>query len=95
MPIVTATLDPAISVNELLRRCPSVLPVLNAFGVDSCCGGAESLTLAARSAEVPLEGLMAELSAAVQRAASVTTHAGTSQGATTCVLPSTTRSAGR
>lgn len=69
MSIVTVNppLDPSISVNELLRRHPVVLPVLNAFGVDSCCGGAESLADAAHSAQIPLDALMAGLEAAVQR----------------------------
>ena len=58
-------LSPALSVNELIAWYPSVLPVLNGFGVDSCCGGAESLELAAREANVQLDDLMAGLSAAV------------------------------
>ena len=58
-------LNPALSVNELIAWYPSVLPVLNGFGVDTCCGGAESLELAAREANVQLEDLMAGLSAAL------------------------------
>ena len=63
----SAILDSRLSVNELLRRHPSVLPVLNAFGVDSCCGGAESLADAARTSRIPLEALMAALDASVER----------------------------
>jgi iron-sulfur cluster repair protein YtfE (RIC family) len=65
---ITTALDARLTVNELLRRHPSVLPVLNGFGVDSCCGGAESLAQAAQSAQVPFDALMAALEAPLQRA---------------------------
>jgi iron-sulfur cluster repair protein YtfE (RIC family) len=64
---ITTVLDPRLSVNELLRRHPAALPVLNAFGIDSCCGGAESLVVAAQSAKIPLGALMAGLEASLQR----------------------------
>jgi iron-sulfur cluster repair protein YtfE (RIC family) len=64
------SIDPTISVNELLRRCPSVLPALNALGIDSCCGGAESLTDAARRAGISLEALVAGIGPLVQRRSS-------------------------
>jgi iron-sulfur cluster repair protein YtfE (RIC family) len=65
---ITTALDARLTVNELLRRHPSVLPVLNGFGVDSCCGGSDSLAEAARSAQIPLDALMAALDASLQRA---------------------------
>ena len=65
---ITTALDPKLSVNELLRLHPTVLPVLNGFGVDTCCGGAESLSEAAQSAKIPLDALMAALEASLQRA---------------------------
>lgn len=63
----TTVLDARLTVNELLKRHPSVLPVLNAFGVDTCCGGSESLAEAATSSRIPLETLLAGLDAAIQR----------------------------
>jgi iron-sulfur cluster repair protein YtfE (RIC family) len=65
---ITTVSDPKLTVNELLRRHPAVLPVLNGFGVDSCCGGSESLAQAAHSAQIPLDALLAALDASVQRA---------------------------
>ncbi len=59
--------SPQTSVNEVIRKYPSVLPVLNGFGIDTCCGGAESLTSAARSASIPIEALMAAIGATVAR----------------------------
>ena len=59
-------LSASLSVNALIEWYPSVLPVLNAFGIDTCCGGADSLEVAARAAHVRLDDLMAGLSAAVE-----------------------------
>jgi len=61
------------SVNEIIRRYPSVLPVLNGFGLDTCCGGAQSLVEASRAASIPIEALMAGVAAAVSRSASSST----------------------
>lgn len=66
---VTTLINERLTVNELVARHPAALPVLNAFDVDSCCGGAESLAEAARSAQIPLDALLAGLEASVQRGA--------------------------
>jgi len=67
-------LSPDLTVNALIAWYPSVLPVLNGFGVDTCCGGAESLESAAREANVQLDDLMAGLSAAVDHIVSRDSH---------------------
>jgi iron-sulfur cluster repair protein YtfE (RIC family) len=51
--------DPTLTVNEVLARWPGTIPLLNALGIDTCCGGGESLRDAARSAGVPLPVLLA------------------------------------
>jgi iron-sulfur cluster repair protein YtfE (RIC family) len=33
------TIDPTLSVNELVLRHPAALKVLAAAGIDTCCGG--------------------------------------------------------
>ena len=66
-------LNASMSLNEIIRRYPSVLPVLNGFGLDTCCGGAESLTDASRAASIPIEALMAGIAAAVSRTESSST----------------------
>ena len=63
-------LSASLTVNALIASYPSVLPVLNRFGIDTCCGGAESLGLAARSANIPFDHLMAGISAVVERTGS-------------------------
>lgn len=68
-PSPSLVLTPDTPVNEVLRQWPGAMPVLNAFGVDSCCGGASSLSTAASDARVPLETLIAALEAATGSAA--------------------------
>jgi iron-sulfur cluster repair protein YtfE (RIC family) len=45
-------IDPSWTINELLRREPSIAVVLNAFGVDSCCGGGDTIDAAASAAGI-------------------------------------------
>ena len=53
--------DPALSVNELLRRHPAAASVLTAYGIDSCCGGGMALSDAADAEGVDLPALLAAL----------------------------------
>ena len=32
-------IDPSLTVNEILLRYPAAVTVINAYGIDSCCGG--------------------------------------------------------
>ena len=52
------------TVNEILARYPSAIVVLNAFGVDTCCGGEMPLRDAALHARVDLGTLLAGLETA-------------------------------
>ena len=65
---IAPAIDPALSVNETLRRWPPAVAPLAAFGIDTCCGGAASLETAARDAGVPLDDLLAAIAAAVDGA---------------------------
>ena len=56
--IPAATLDPSLTVNEVLRRWPAAVGPLNALGIDCCCGGGASLRDAAAEAGVPLDELL-------------------------------------
>lgn len=40
------------TVNDVLRRFPNAGQVFNAFGVDTCCGGGNTLVEAARAADL-------------------------------------------
>ena len=57
-------IDARLSVNDLIRLYPVTVSVLNAFGIDACCGGAASLGEAARRDGVDLDELLRALGAA-------------------------------
>lgn len=65
LPSRLPTLDPATSVNDVLQRWPSAVTALNAFGVDTCCGGGDSLTEAAAQAGVTVDDLLGAIAEAV------------------------------
>lgn len=58
---VPTTLDPRLSVNEVLRLHPRTIAVFNELGVDACCGGADSLEDAAARAGISLTVLLEAL----------------------------------
>ena len=59
-------IDPSWSLNEVLRRQPNTAVVLNAFGLDACCGGARSLADAAAEDGVDLDALLAALESSLE-----------------------------
>lgn len=60
-PAAPAPLDLDASVSDWVRRHPSTLAVFARLGMDSCCGGAESVVNAAAHNGVDLEALRKEL----------------------------------
>ena len=67
----TETLDTTISIaaedtlNAIVAHYPQALPVLQGFGLDTCCGGALPLRTAAEHHDLNLAALLAALHAAV------------------------------
>ena len=59
------TISPERTINEVVQSHPRVLPILNGYGLDTCCGGPLSLSEAARRHNVDLD----ELLSALERAA--------------------------
>lgn len=57
----TIMIDGEMSLNELVARAPEALPVLQRFGLDTCCGGALALAEAARHHQLELPELLAAL----------------------------------
>jgi len=59
------------TINELLRREPLSAAALNAFGVDTCCGGGDTIDVAAAAAGISgaalIEVIVATLGDAVER----------------------------
>ena len=59
-------IEPQWTVNELLRREPLSATVLNSFGVDTCCGGGDTLEEAAAAAGINGRQLIDAITAALQ-----------------------------
>ncbi len=57
-------IDASLSVNEILLRYPAALPALKAAGIDTCCGGAKPLSVAAQTAGVELDELLVRIAEA-------------------------------
>ena len=53
------------TVNELLRREPLSAAVLNSLGVDTCCGGGDTLEAAAAAAGISAKELIDAIVAAL------------------------------
>ena len=53
--------DASLTVNEIMARWPQSIAPLNSLGIDTCCGGMESLRAAAEHAGVPLPVLLAAI----------------------------------
>ena len=66
VPLSRVAIDPLWSVNELLALHPAAGRVLNAYGIDTCCGGADSLEDAARASSVDPTVLVGALGAALR-----------------------------
>jgi regulator of cell morphogenesis and NO signaling len=64
----TQTIAAGDVVNDVVGQHPAALPVLNRYGLDTCCGGALSLDEAARHHDLDLAALLADLNAAAGRA---------------------------
>lgn len=65
--MIPARITAEWTVNDVLRHFPEAAPVLNRFGIDTCCGGSLPLSEAAATAGIEAEALVAALgSAAVE-----------------------------
>ena len=54
-------LESSWTINETIRQFPETITVFNAFGIDTCCGGDETIEAAAREGEINLDAVMARL----------------------------------
>jgi iron-sulfur cluster repair protein YtfE (RIC family) len=63
---VSPSFDVNGSVNDLLRDHPSVIQVIDAHGLDTCCGGHLPLRMAAHRADVTLELLLRDIEQVLQ-----------------------------
>ena len=54
-------IHPDLLVNELVTRYPEAMPVLAGAGIDTCCGGGQSLATAAAHAGLSYDQLLVRL----------------------------------
>ena len=69
MTTTVTPIEPTETLNELVARAPAALPVLQRFGLDTCCGGALPLAVAAQRHGLDLAELLAALREAVAEGA--------------------------
>lgn len=50
-----------MTVNQVIQASPEAMKVLNAFGIDLCCGGMDTLDEAARKVGVAVEDVLEKL----------------------------------
>jgi iron-sulfur cluster repair protein YtfE (RIC family) len=62
---IASSIDARSTVNDIVARYPSTLAVFNAFGIDSCCGGALPMSEAASRHGIPLNVLRSALESAI------------------------------
>ena len=55
------TLDPAMSINEVIRVWPATVAAFQRLGLDSCCGGPLPVREAAERHGLELDVVLAEL----------------------------------
>ena len=55
------TIRPDLTVNDLVRCHSDALPILAAVGIDTCCGGGDSLAHAAARAGLTFDQLLRRL----------------------------------
>ena len=60
------TIDPALTLNEVVRRYPTALGVFNARGLDTCCDGGLAVAEAARRHGLNLAELLTALEEAAE-----------------------------
>ena len=63
---VDKTIDERCTIDEVIAKYPASVFVLNAMGIDTCCGGSESIAAAAKHAHVNPDLLLSSLQAAVR-----------------------------
>ena len=50
-----------MTLNEVIRKYPSTIGVFNRFNIDSCCGGARSISDMAREDKVDIDAFINSL----------------------------------
>ena len=68
MSTITKPIEPAMTVNEVVRLYPATIELLNEYGIDTCCGGGVPLDVAVQQHDVDLAELLERLRRVSERA---------------------------
>ena len=63
---IEKVLDERCTIDAVIAKYPASVFVLNAMGIDTCCGGSESIAAAAKHAHVNPDVLLSSLQAAIR-----------------------------
>ena len=63
----TTIIHPDKTLNEIIADVPQALPVLNGFGLDTCCGGSLALEVAVERHKLDLPAVLAALRAVEEK----------------------------
>ena len=69
MPTLPLPIDDTRIVNDVLAEYPETFAIFHDFGIDACCGGAESIAVSAERDRADLPALLAALREATVRRA--------------------------
>jgi len=61
------TLDPNLTISEIVARFPETIPVFNRFGLDTCCGGGVRVDEAAHRHGLDVADVRSALHEVVER----------------------------
>lgn len=65
---MTTQIDTSMTVNDVVRLYPSTISIFNQHGIDTCCGGALPVAVAAERHQVDLLFLLQQLKQAIEAA---------------------------
>ena len=61
------TLDPKLTINEIVAQFPATIPVFDRFGLDTCCGGGVRVDEAAQRDGIDAAELLSALRQTLER----------------------------
>lgn len=65
--LVTTAITPSWTIYDVLRHYPTTIRVFDDLGIDSCCGGMETIEAAARDAAMSPGNLITALEASLAK----------------------------
>jgi iron-sulfur cluster repair protein YtfE (RIC family) len=64
--MINSSLNPDMTVSQVVELWPAAVPVFARHGIDLCCGGSKTLGFAAQAHGIDLHGLVEELAEAME-----------------------------